>query len=253
LNDSAGGVWRTIGVVLVCAIYAFLNLIVMGFVGFGGLANTYVGKSATLLGIAYLLFELLGIYVLLAWTSKRVRNGAHIGFCVPWAMLMIIVVPQMLSRTGFREGLPLLTSALLVWVVRYPGEWLSQTLHRGNDAEQESATSTPENRKARILIWASITWAAVGLAQLLNILAAIPIIGRPLSGLALFVQYRLPLTFILNAALLAAPGIALAVFANRAGAAEAFPLVPKIAWGCTVANLAIWLYPVFRILPYLFG
>jgi hypothetical protein len=253
LNESAGGVGRTIGAVLVGGIYAFLNLVVMGFIGFGGLANTHVGKSATLLGIAYLMFELLGIYVLLAWTSRRVRNGAHIGFCVPWAMQMIIVVPQMLNRTGFREGLPLLTSAMLVWVVRYPGEWLSQTLHRGKDAEQESATSTPENRKARILIWASIAWAAVGLAQLLNILAAIPIVGEPMSRLVLFVQYQLPLSFILNAALLAALGIALAIFANRVGAAKDFPLVPKIAWGCTVANLAIWLYPVFRMLPYLFG
>jgi hypothetical protein len=241
----------TIGAVIVGIVYAFANVCALFFIGLGGLEDTRIGKNAVALGTAYLLAELLAIYVLLAWTSARVRNAAHVGFCLPWAILLLTVLLQLFAPRGLRNFVPMFIIAALVWSVRYPGEWLVQKLNAreraANDVapvpEMPEAEKPMEKPAARWWIYASLAWAVIGIAHGTYLISRVPILGAAFMNWFDLVLRVVPNFFILHAFALAAPGLVFAVLAERAGAAAAFPRYPKAATWCAVANLVTWLFP----------
>jgi hypothetical protein len=196
--------------------------------------------------LAYVLFELVVIYLLLAWRSRSARHAAHVGFCVVWILFLCV---SLIFDSGFYQIAVVALATILVWAARFPGEWISQKLNGHaregtlSSAKNESDTAIPTRpndlRKARIAIGWSATWALIGLILTLGPMIPIPVLGSALLHASKII-FGLPLPQLAKWVLFAAPGAGLALLAERYGAAQAFPRFTRAAGWCVFLNYLCW-------------
>lgn len=110
--------------VLVGFAYMLYGFIAMAVIAFDGVNVCGAGPCGMLAQSAiYLFIEVISIYALLAPFSPSIREAAHIGFCVPWALILILIIPQFLSDPLLSFSLLLLMAAS--WFVSLLGEEFS--------------------------------------------------------------------------------------------------------------------------------
>ena len=122
---------KTSGAVGAFLVLAPLSLFLMMWWGYGGYAAVAPASLQSLFVQIpiYLCVELVVVQGMFFWAARTTRKGALYGFLSPWAILILITVPQFAHSPG---------EVLLVLLVPVFGfasnMFVEQTLHNGVDA-----------------------------------------------------------------------------------------------------------------------
>ena len=122
---------KVVGSVGAFFVLAPLSLFFMMWWGYGGYAAIAPSRFQSLFVqvLVYLCVELVVVQGIFFWATPGTRKGALYGFLSPWAILALIVIPQ-LSHSPNEVLL-----AILVPVLTYALHMVvEQALHNGEDA-----------------------------------------------------------------------------------------------------------------------
>ncbi|WP_332752069.1 hypothetical protein [Hydrogenophaga sp.] len=87
--------------VVVGVIYAAINLYLMMWWGYGGFAAAFPALSSTVVQlICYYAIAMFLVQVVLATATPLARFWAMVGFLSPWALLILMVLPQFSQAPG---------------------------------------------------------------------------------------------------------------------------------------------------------
>jgi len=112
--------------------YAFINIVLMMWWGFGGY-NEIAGAAFRHSFVQFLIYFLIAffcIHIFLFSQHREIRKSATLGFMVPWLIVMLMAMSQGEAYTILIFGAML----ACLWFMRIPGEMLASWLHKDSSA-----------------------------------------------------------------------------------------------------------------------
>lgn len=122
--------------------YCLANLFLMMWVGFGGAQRLMNFLDSFMLALViYALLCVLLIFVPLMKTSVEFRNSVRYGIFAPWALILLIAVPQFGHDPA--GVFKVCIGAAMIWFSYLPGERLVKSLRRGSDDLTDRSSGPP--------------------------------------------------------------------------------------------------------------